>query len=83
MVPSSDVVYSSGPQEPSTALIRKRALAMGLLKSALSTLMRWMPGRRSLKKTSSLMPSPAFSSTSWGVVSSTWPSPPVSRSSTR
>lgn len=42
-----------------------------------------LPGRRSLKNTSSLMPSPAFSSTSWGVVSSTWPSPPVSRSSTR
>ena len=71
MVPSSEVVYSSGPQEPSTASMRKRALAMGWDRSALSTFIRWMPGKRSLKKTSSLMPSPAFSSTSWGVVSST------------
>ena len=40
MVPSSEVVYSSGPQEPSTASIRKRALAMGLERSALSTLIK-------------------------------------------
>ena len=38
MVPSSEVVYSSGPQEPSTASIRNRALAIGLERSALSTL---------------------------------------------
>ena len=69
MVPSSEVVYSSGPQEPSTASKRNFALAMGLERSELSTLIKWMPGKRSLKKTSFLMPSPAFSSTSWGVVS--------------
>ena len=71
------------PQEPSTASIRNLALGITLDGSALSTLTSQMPGFWSLKKYSSLMPSPAFSSISWGVVSSTWPLSPVSTSWTR
>ena len=41
----------------------------------LSTLIKWMPGFRELKKTSSrVCVSPAFNSICWGVLFTTWAS---------
>ena len=60
MVPSSRVVYSTGPKLPSTASKRKRALAMGWERSELSTLIKWIPGRRSLKENQVLDPVPGL-----------------------
>ena len=60
MVPSSEVVYSSGPSGTIHRLNSEAGVGDGWDRSALSTLMRWMPGRRSLKKTSSLDAVPSF-----------------------
>lgn len=71
MEPSARVVNSLGPHDPSMARIENLAFAIGWERSAESTFHSLMPGSFSLKKIRSLMPTPALSSTSWGVVMST------------